>query len=62
MQISVCYDISPDRRRRRLFRTLGRFLDPVQQSVFRGDLDAEQEHRLVDAIRMTIAPEMMSGW
>lgn len=57
MEISVCYDISPDRRRRRLFRALARFLEPVQKSVFRGDLDREQETRLVSAIRAVIAPE-----
>ncbi len=57
MRIAVCYDISPDRRRRKLYRVLGRWLDPVQLSVFRGDLDRLQESSLIAAIRAVIEPE-----
>lgn len=57
MRIAVCYDITPDRRRRRLFRILARWLDHIQYSVFAGDLDHEQEQRLVAALRAVIHPE-----
>ncbi|MCS6970153.1 MAG: CRISPR-associated endonuclease Cas2 [Planctomycetota bacterium] len=57
MRIAVSYDIGPDRRRRRLYRVLSRFLDRVQYSVFCGDLDRDQERRLTDAIISVIAPE-----
>lgn len=51
MQIIVCYDISDTKRRTRLRKTLLRFGNPVQFSIFECDLNRRQIERMERAIR-----------
>lgn len=51
MQIVLVYDVSDDKRRTRLPRTLLRFGTPVQYSVFECDLSPRQLARMEKAIR-----------
>jgi CRISPR-associated protein Cas2 len=50
MPLVLAYDISDDKRRDRLRRTLLRFGTPVQYSVFECDLSARQVQRMRKAI------------
>ncbi|MFN0124101.1 MAG: CRISPR-associated endonuclease Cas2 [Blastocatellia bacterium] len=51
MFVVVAYDISDDRRRARLFKTLKRFGSPVQESVFEFHLNTGEITRLKRAVR-----------
>ena len=53
----VCYDVSNDRRRRRLVRELEAFGVRVQESVFECWLDEAQRTRLERALAAVIRPE-----
>jgi CRISPR-associated protein Cas2 len=54
MQIVLVYDISDDKRRTRLRKTLLRFGMPVQYSVFECDLSPRQLARMEKAVRGVI--------
>jgi CRISPR-associated protein Cas2 len=56
MFIVVAYDISDDRRRTRLFKTLRRFGDPVQFSVFECVLSERQFEEMRRAVAELIEP------
>ncbi len=56
MHRMLCYDVSADRRRTRLFRRLKRYLVPVQQSVFEGHLPAALLPRLLAMVEREIEP------
>jgi CRISPR-associated protein Cas2 len=56
MFIILAYDISDNRRRTRLFKTLKRFGSPVQESVFEFHLDAGELMRLKRAVQVVIDP------
>lgn len=49
MVLVLCYDVSDDKRRARLFKKLKGFLTPVQESVFEGNLP---DARWGDLLRM----------
>lgn len=53
----VCYDISNDRRRLRLFKTLKRYGMAVQESVFECHLTAELFIRLRADVEKVIKPQ-----
>lgn len=46
----VTYDVSDDKRLRRVFRCLNGFGDPVQYSVFRCDLSAQERVLMLAAL------------
>lgn len=50
MVLVLCYDVSSDRRRGRLFRKLKGFLIPVQESVFEGHLPERRWEALLKVI------------
>ena len=50
MHIVVVYDISDNKRRERLRKTLLRFGNPVQYSVFECELSARQIEKMAKAI------------
>ena len=54
MHVVVCYDITDDGRRRRLFKRLKRYLKPVQRSVFEGPLPQREHPALRRMIEATI--------
>ena len=56
MFIVLAYDISDDRRRTRLFKTLKRFGFAVQESVFEFHLTAGELRELKKAIQAVIDP------
>ena len=53
----VCYDISHNRRRLRLFKTLKRYGMAVQESVFECHLTTEQYVRMRTDIEKVINPQ-----
>lgn len=53
----ICYDISNDRRRLRLFKTLKRYGMAVQESVFECHLTPEQFVRLRTDVERVINPQ-----
>lgn len=57
MHTVLAYDVSSDKRRRRLFRKLHRFLLPVQESVFEGPLDRRLLAKLEALLHRTIDME-----
>jgi CRISPR-associated protein Cas2 len=52
----VAYDISDDRRRARLFKTLNRYGTPVQESVFECHLTTNQLIKMRQEIERLIDP------
>ena len=52
----IAYDISDDRRRTRLFKTLKQFGTPVQESVFECHLNANQFNQMRLAVEQLIEP------
>lgn len=54
MVIVLCYDISDNRRRARLFKRLKGFLTPVQESVFEGNLPDRRWGDLLNTVRRCI--------
>ncbi len=57
MQYVVCYDISDDRRRDRMARTLLDFGTRVQESVFVANLEDEQAERMRKRIGKVLSKE-----
>ena len=57
MYLIVCYDVTTNRRRTKLHKALSGFLDPVQKSVFEGDLPSARYETLRAAIEKTIDQE-----
>lgn len=57
MQIIVVYDISENKRRERLRKSLLRFGNPVQKSVFECDLTQRQIEKMERVIRAIIVVE-----
>jgi CRISPR-associated protein Cas2 len=55
MRIIVVYDISENKRRERLRKTLLRFGNPVQKSVFECDLSQRQTEKMERAIRAVMS-------
>lgn len=53
----VAYDISVDRRRTRLFKTLKRYGSPVQESVFECHLTTDQFIRMRQEVERLIEPQ-----
>lgn len=54
MYLVVCYDVVTDRRRNRLFRRLRAMLQPVQKSVFEGELPDRRLPELQKMVHDTI--------
>ncbi|MCI0555223.1 MAG: CRISPR-associated endonuclease Cas2 [Anaerolineae bacterium] len=54
----IAYDISDDRRRTRLFKTLKRYGTAVQESVFECHLTADQFVKMRQAIEVVIDPRV----
>lgn len=54
MYLVLCYDIVQDRRRSRLHRNLKAILEPVQKSVFEGELDPSRYPELLRLVHRTI--------
>lgn len=54
MYLLLCYDIVNDSRRARLFRNLRGFLEPVQKSVFEGELSSFRYPQLLKLVRENI--------
>jgi CRISPR-associated protein Cas2 len=52
----IAYDISDDRRRTRLFKTLKQYGTPVQESVFECHLTTNQFIQLRQAVERLIEP------
>ncbi len=52
----IAYDISDDRRRLKLFKTLKRYGTPVQESVFECHLNADQFVQLRQDVEVVIDP------
>lgn len=52
----VCYDITDDKRRTKVYKLLRGFGDHVQFSVFRCVLSAIQQARLIDRLQLLIKP------
>lgn len=57
MQIIVVYDISENKRRERVRKSLRRFGNPVQKSVFECDLTQRQIEKMERIIRDIMLPE-----
>jgi CRISPR-associated protein Cas2 len=57
MFIVAAYDIPDDKRRTRLYKTLLRFGDPVQYSVFECDLTEAQFEKMRKAVAEVIEAE-----
>ena len=53
----ICFDISDDRRRRRVVRVLESFAYRAQESVFEGCLDGRERRRLQAALAKCINVE-----
>lgn len=60
MVVVLCYDVSDDGRRAKLFKKLKAYLTPVQESVFEGHLPPSRFGRLVAEVRDTIDPALDS--
>jgi CRISPR-associated protein Cas2 len=60
MVLLVSYDVSCNRRRRRLHKALGGWLEPVQQSVFEGHLIRGALVPLERAVVRAIDPDVDS--
>jgi CRISPR-associated protein Cas2 len=58
MRLVVCYDVVQDRRRAKLHKRLRDFLEPVQKSVFEGDLPARRLPDLIEAVDLVIDHEV----
>ncbi len=56
MVLLLCYDVTDDPRRTRLYKRLHAFLTPVQKSVFEGSLPSNRLGALVQMVRNTIDP------
>jgi CRISPR-associated protein Cas2 len=54
----VAYDISDDRRRTRLFKTLKRFGTAVQESIFECHLTADQFAKMRQTVESVIDPQL----
>jgi CRISPR-associated protein Cas2 len=54
MYLVVCYDITRDRLRNRLHRRLKGYLQPVQKSVFEGQLSPSRYGELLEMIAAVI--------
>lgn len=54
MYLIVCYDITRNRLRSRLHRRLKGYLQPVQKSVFEGELPAWRYGELLEMIESVI--------
>lgn len=54
MRVVLTYDISSDGRRARLFKRLKKLLNPVQFSVFEGDLPPAELGRLEHLLGRTL--------
>lgn len=50
MRWVLVYDVVEDKRRTRLHRRLRGYMEPVQKSVFEGDLDESMRRRVEDLI------------
>ncbi len=57
MYLVLCYDITANRRRARLHKALCGFLEPVQKSVFEGELSSERYETLRRVVEDTIDQE-----
>lgn len=57
MILVLCYDIVEDKRRGRMFRQLKRFLVPVQESVFEGELAEKRWKDLLRTVERNLNPE-----
>jgi len=57
MLVTVCYDVSDDARRTRIFKRLKGFGWPVQKSVFECDLDDDDIARMEEVLRKLVAKE-----
>jgi CRISPR-associated protein Cas2 len=57
MYLVLCYDVTDDKRRARLFRQLKAWLHPVQRSVFEGPLPPSNYAALLRLVHRTIDPE-----
>lgn len=57
MYVVLCYDVSHNRRRARLFKRLKGFLRPVQESVFEGVLPERRWGDLLVTCSRSIDPE-----
>lgn len=60
MNLILCYDVSHNTRRARLFKRLKGFLIPVQESVFEGVLPSARWGALLDMVQRTIDPNVDS--
>lgn len=58
MYTVVCYDVTDDNRRNRLFGRLKGFLRHVQKSVFEGPLPQRRYPKLLETIEQTIDREL----
>ena len=56
MRIVYCYDVTDDKRRRRLADRMERFLIRVQKSVFEGSVDRKRLERIRKISRKEIDP------
>jgi len=56
MVVIVCYDVSDDRRRTRLYKTLEGFGQAVQRSVFECDLSPQEYQRLKQRVQRLLRP------
>ena len=56
----LCYDISDNRRRGRVFRRLKGFLVPVQESVFEGELPGRRWAELLRMLERELHPGLDS--
>ena len=57
MYVVVAYDVSENRRRRRLQKALGEYLEHVQKSVFEGEIDVPSYSRMLERIEAEIEHE-----
>ncbi len=61
MHIVVSYDVTSDRRRRRIQRALAEWLEHVQKSVFEGELAGPREYEaMVETLEALIDPKLDS--
>jgi CRISPR-associated protein Cas2 len=60
MFIVVAYDIADDKRRTRLYKTLLRYGEPVQLSVFECILTAEQFDRMRKEVAAVVADDLIN--
>ncbi len=54
MYLVLCYDVSSDSRRQRLYKKLKAFMSPVQRSVFEGEVPTKRYAALLHLIHDTI--------